>query len=811
MSASDAIIPFTKSNFHAALLWVLTGVWHLSNYFKGIFRKFKMNTFSGQQPQQHIAPITVPPVITFILQKLLSTREWRVTQIASYLSSNFGPFVHLKNFSDCKNLYVISSHNLASSILQRHGKDVLVQRFGQDEGLKAMGMFERGLIWNNNDTIWKLHRGIFQKAVLQANTDDLRIWSHRYFERNPIQVAHVGNLGAGSSSGFSMLEWIRGYTLTMTMEGLFRVSILDNVRMDTKKWGAEVIKVVGSYFQAWEFFLLTPDTATRFPEEHQKHIKSVLRMHALGEEILQMHLFYQQHVECENSSDKPTWSFIQALLDQYDIDNPEDRGQIIQCICELLLAGTDTSSLTMFYTLCFLAQQPGLETVSNESLKNLLYESMRLVPVGPVILRKALMDMDVELPSMATTSSYTASSPKYLHVEEGDGVIINVAGMNVTDSIYARSTQTTTTEIPTSKSDSSLAVFDYTRYESMASGSSKNKSSKAPHPISFGLGKKSCVGKEFAMKEMEVFFTWFLKKYTVLRYNPPISSTRSLFPSSSPGKLKATNIIQRVLQLFGRSNNTMGTINASTTSIKDIGNGTIPGLQTRWDIANTPITHIPLTFFPCQKTVYFIGQSSTGKTTLHLYFQDRFPGVKVQSEVARQIIEQQKWTRDQMETDEKVFMELQKRIVEAHLDVILNDQNPEEFTLSDRSFFDALFYLKSRNHHAEYESRLSSPRLQRALGILRDTKRSILIFFPYVNSFVRDDGTRLKPTKELDEVFINMMKEARLKFWVLGAKFAAEEGGCSLTTDWRGGKDVEVGIEKRFEQVLEIIQKSEAE
>jgi len=129
----------------------------------------------------------------------------------------------------------------------------------------------------------------------------------------------------------------------------------------------------------------------------------------------------------------------------------------------------------------------------------LYFESMRLIPVGPVILRQAEEDI------------YSGS----ISLRKGDGVIFNVTGMNHGHQ-YGNSEN-----------------FDPSRYQNDS------------FPLSFGTGKKSCVGKHFAEIEMKLFFNWFLGGYAV------------------------------------RGDKKM-----------------VAQLETRWDIANTPEVDIKLSVFP---------------------------------------------------------------------------------------------------------------------------------------------------------------------------------------------------------------------
>ena len=105
------------------------------------------------------------------------------------------------------------------------------------------------------------------------------------------------------------------------------------------------------------------------------------------------------------------------------------RADIVQLTLEILLAGVDTSSVTMFYTLGYLVEHPPwyakvtnevIQATVNTSgdmplLEACIKESMRLKPVGPIIMRKAQGSDRVE----------------GIDILKDDQVIIHLAAMNL--------------------------------------------------------------------------------------------------------------------------------------------------------------------------------------------------------------------------------------------------------------------------------------------------------------------------------------------------------------------------------------------
>ncbi len=126
----------------------------------------------------------------------------------------------------------------------------------------------------------------------------------------------------------------------------------------------------------------------------------------------------------------------------------------MQCLLEMLIAGTDTSSISMFYTLLGLAEHVGVQQKAHDEIHDALgmaasgwwdlggfaegvcdelpylvgciNEGMRLKPVGPVIMRRA-------------------TGPVHLHegleLAAGSNVIINNVAMHVDPSLFDRPKQ----------------------------------------------------------------------------------------------------------------------------------------------------------------------------------------------------------------------------------------------------------------------------------------------------------------------------------------------------------------------------------
>jgi cytochrome P450 len=239
-------------------------------------------------------------------------RWWRIPQLSEFISAYYGSFAELNLFG--RRIVFITNYSLAKKMMMSYGNSFL-QRFGDDRGLGIVGMYRRGLIWNNDTDAWQRNRRIYEMTV-NRGIDVLQEKAEKY----------LNGLSIDLCKPISILYILRRFTLSMTLECLFGISAN---RFD-EAWKVNAIATVGGYFSAWEFFLLNPN-ASEFEPEASAHKKSIQAMHALGAEIYE--------------ASRGESEFTAAL------DKLGDRDETVQNVCELLLAGTDTSSLTMFYTL----------------------------------------------------------------------------------------------------------------------------------------------------------------------------------------------------------------------------------------------------------------------------------------------------------------------------------------------------------------------------------------------------------------------------------------------------------------------------
>lgn len=527
----------------------------------------------------------VSPLDTFQCNRRIKSRAWRIPQLCNYIHERYGKLAELRLLG--QRVLIVTDLEIATSLMTNHGHS-LKQRFGNQFGLQNLNMYLTGLIWNNDVQQWKHNRNVFESTLKlgSRNLEDLALCHLETVDRTTLKIAEP----------VTVLELLRNFTLSMTMEGLFEIPMPNDAH--TYEWREEAKTTVANYFKAWEFFLLNPNSHNLTDSE--LHHDACFKMLQLSREI------FAKSVEIGNSA------FISNL------SHCNDNNGITQCIAEMLLAGTDTSSITMFYTLLFLADFP--ETANKVSriihsetpgtvdkeIANLYYESMRLIPVGPVILRQCEADIEEQ--------------QDVVSLKKGDGIIFNIACMNRAN--YDRSDQ-----------------FDPSRYAT------------EKFPLSFGVGKKSCVGKTFAEREMKIFFAWFLKKYSVL----------------------------------GHADEMVGL------------------LKTRWDVANAPVHDIKLTIFP-RKLVYFVGHRRTGKTQILDAIGATYPKMKI---IRQEQILLNHLNKHSIQHD-LAFCDLQFELINAHTKLM--NSLKSELVLIEGSMLDCFVNLKRRVlSHGYNENELLRP------------------------------------------------------------------------------------------------------
>ncbi|KAI9367232.1 AAA domain-containing protein [Aspergillus egyptiacus] len=169
-------------------------------------------------------------------------------------------------------------------------------------------------------------------------------------------------------------------------------------------------------------------------------------------------------------------------------------------------------------------------------------------------------------------------------------------------------------------------------------------------------------------------------------------------------------------------------------------------------------------------SLYIVGAQCTGKTTLvralHGAFSRSYPSLDLRpvTEVARRVLQQHQFTRDDLTNNPQRALELQRLILVAQ--AAEEGQSPHDPVLCDRSGVDPIVYA------VQY----GPPRAQEKLEslshwhCLRDRmRRSLVILCPPHPEWLVDDGTRYMAKtgaewEELHRTFIQVLEANRIPF-----------------------------------------------
>lgn len=195
-------------------------------------------------------------------------------------------------------------------------------------------------------------------------------------------------------------------------------------------------------------------------------------------------------------------------------------------------------------------------------------------------------------------------------------------------------------------------------------------------------------------------------------------------------------------------------------------------------------------------SIYVVGPSSTGKTTLcgalsrHFLAEPQLQSPRSDgrgvllcsiSEVARKVMRERKFTRDDVGT-----LEMQQAILEAQVKTerdamasfASSDPTKEKVLLSDRCAIDALVYTRKLVSETAYKTLCESLEFQEALRRYRgerakgnDGGHVLFILTLPVSEWLIDDGIRsMSEPEAISDEFRHVLKEMEIPFVELGSE-----------------------------------------